>query len=146
MSTDSAFFASKATNEHISYLFECDITFDRNSAKMHSLDLSNFPTICETDKNELTFSQRLEYEKSHSSNFRIPKKLVSTIKDGLFVEHVETLFFMIIFFSATITNVRSIVSFKVYDFLRPFSTKMTKLRASTPSSVLKSVYKNYSNR
>ena len=98
MSADSAFFTSKATNEHISYLFECEIEFDMNSAKMHSLDLSNFPTICQTNKDELTLSQKLEYEKTHSSSSKIPKKLVSDIKNGLFVEHVEILFFMIVFF------------------------------------------------
>ena len=146
MSADSAFFASKATNEHISYLFECEIEFDMNSAKMHSLDLSNFPTIYQTNKDELTLSQKLEYEKTHSSSSKIPKKLVSDIKNGLFVEHVEILFFMIVFFSAKIKSIKSIISFKIYDFLKPFSIKMSKLRASTPSSVLKGVFKNYSNR
>ena len=145
ISTDSAFFASKATNDHTSYLFEVDIVFDKNSVMLHSLDFSNFPTICVTDKDELSYSQRYDYEKSHSKTAKIPKKLVSDIRDGVYVEHIDVLMFMIAFYGAKITRVKSIISFKIYDFLKPFSLKMSKLRASTPSSVLKSTYKVYSN-
>ena len=144
MSADSAFFASKATNEHLSYLFEVVIEFDKKSVKEHSLDFSNFPGIFEIDKTELTHSQRADYEKCHTRTAKIPKKLVSDLKSGIYVDHVDTIFMMAVFFGAQIVRVHSIVSFKIYDFLRPFSTKMANLRASTVSSVLKSVYKNYS--
>ena len=144
MSADSSFFASKATNERLSYLCEVEVEFDRLSVKEHSLDYSNFPSITETDRLELTHSQRAEYEKCHTKTSKIPKKLVSDLKSGIFVDHIDMVFMMIVFFGAKITRVHNIVSFNVYDFLRPFSSKMSYLRANTVSTVLKSVYKNYS--
>lgn len=144
MSADSSFFADKATNEHLSYLCEVEIEFDSLSVKEHALDFSNFPAISETYKEDLTHSQRADYEKCHTKTAKIPRKLVSDLKSGIFVDHIDCVFMMLVFYGAKITRVHSIVSFHIYDFLRPFSTKMSNLRAATVSSVLKSVYKSYS--
>ena len=142
---DSAFFASKAKFEHLSYLVEADVVFDRKSVMNHSLDFSAFPEIRTIENSEMSFSQRQEYEKCHRSSSNIPKKLISDLRDGLIIEHIDSLFYLMLFFGAEIKNVRSIISFKIYDFFKSFSTKMADLRASTVSSVLKKTFKTYSN-
>ena len=145
IAADSSFFALKAKLEHISYLIEADVVFDRKAVKSHSLDMAGFPEIRSIQNTEMSSSQRWEYEQSHRSSKNIPKKLISDLRDGILVEHVDSLFFLMVFFGAKIRSIRTIISFNAYDFLKSYSVKMANLRASTVSSVLKKTLKTYSN-
>ena len=142
---DSKYFADIAESDHISFIIECSLTFEQGSAKVNSLDLPGLPTVRQVHNEEIGNFQFFEYKRTKTSFDKMPPKLISDLQGGRHTEMIDTLFYLQIMFSAEVTEVHRIVSFKTNAYMKDYCLRLCKLRSETESTVLNKVFKTYTN-
>ena len=143
--TDTKFFADAAQHQRKSYLFQVEISYNLNMAKLIALDLSAFPELRKVAASELSNLQRGEFISARRNVDRQPPKLVSDCHNSVITEHIDNLLFLLVWFSATIVRVKCCVQFTIYPFMHNYCNDMAQKRANSASKVQKAYLKCITN-
>ena len=144
-SVDTEYFATLAQRDRKSFVFQVEIVYDLNLAKLTALDLSAFPEQRKVFPHELSNYQRQDFSKTKRNINTMPAKLVSDCHSTIITEHVDNLLFLLVWFSAQIIRVRSCVQFTTYPFLRTYCHDIAKKRTESISKVQKDYCKLLTN-
>ena len=142
---DTEYFAALAQKDRKSFIFQVEIVYDLNLAKLTALDLSAFPELRKVFPHELSSYQRQDFSKSKRDITTMPAKLVSDCQRTIITEHVDNLLFLLVWLSARIVRVRSCVQFTTYPFLRTYCNDMAQKRANSVSKIQKDYCKLLTN-
>ena len=139
---DWEFFGDMAVNEQKSCLVECDVDYDREIGIANGIDLSFFPRFKKSSFQSVTKQQAERARLSGRVLDREPAKLTSTNICGTISEFVDSLCFMNVMLSMTITRVRKIIVFKQANLFGPFIEYLQLIRGQSPSPVLGKIIKS----
>ena len=142
---DTKFFLNLATHERKSYIFQVEITYNLNLAKLVGMDFAAFPELRKVSADELTQIQRDDFIAARRNINLQPAKLVSDCRTTIITQHVDSLLYLLVWFSASIVRVKSCVEFKTYPFLTAYCHDMARKRAESPSLIQRKVTKSYTN-
>ena len=143
--TDTKFFADAAQHQKKSFLFQVEVSYNLNMAKLVALDLSAFPELRKVEASELSSLQRGEFISAGRNLDSQPAKLVSDCHTSVITEHIDNLLFLLVWFSASIVRVKCCVQFTIYPFMHTYCNDMAQKRANSASKVQKSYLKCITN-
>ena len=139
MNANFQFFTDKAQNDKTGFLFSVRIKFDPRYSKFISTDLSAFPQLIEVVRESLSNAQTRNMKQT---KFR--RKLVSSCHEQIVTDFAPSLAYQQLLFSAEILEVLDVTTFIMWDFLRPYVSRISKHRALTKSKVMQKTCKSES--
>ena len=143
---DAEYFHDELLFAKNGYFFEVVLGFDEDCLVNSNLDLSFFPFLSETKTHHLSKDQLHQAKMINRKPEKEGFKLASFLKHSLTVcEHSENLLYLLSFHGAKILSVRSIVSYKSYEFIKPYISMLQGHKNKSISSILTKVIKNLSN-
>lgn len=131
-----AFFAKMAKEERRGFLFTVKVSYDQKFTKFLSSDFSSFPFLYEVTKDQLGRTQA-----NLTKDKRIRPKLVSACITSVITDFVQNLSFMQLMFSMTVEEVKSVVTFTLFDFLNTYVQHIAQHRSRTPSTIMQKTCK-----
>ena len=132
------FFYDLLKNHNTGFIFEIVLSFDMNERLLQTgFDLASFPHLKHITEDHVSPSQNAAAQRLKRNMQREGPKLVSSFEDSHpLTDFTENIFYLLQWKNMKIKEIKSIVSFKCYDYLRPYITHLQLARKNAPSAIL----------
>ena len=135
---DVNFFFDLLKNHDTGFVFEIILSFDMNERLLQTgFDLAAFPHLKHITESHVSLSQNAAAQKLKRNMQRENPKLVSSFEHSHpLTDFTENIFYLLQWKNMKIKEIKSIVSFKCYEYLKPYITHLQLARKNAPSAIL----------